>query len=100
MTGKRMLPDNRFVECLRNSRDTLLWLKNNQPVDLADVPAYHWHNIEKLEEIGVVFLRNNQSVELRHQRLRKIIESLCEPARGQSWTSGRVSALATQIGLV
>ena len=63
-----------LIQTLIKCKSTIRWLSEAGPVNLQDIPREHEQKIQELDKLAIVFKRNNRTVELRRQRLRRVLE--------------------------
>lgn len=94
-----ILPDNKFLELLRDCSDTLKWLQGVEPISLKEIPNGHMENVKRLEKVGIVFMRNRVTAQLRRQRLRRITDQVFASVPDLSKLGMSKSDYARKLGL-
>ncbi len=67
--------DHRILDVLASCGTTIDWLKGMGPIAVEQIPQEHFENIKVLENLAIVIKRNNRTLEIASQRLRRVLES-------------------------
>lgn len=64
---------NKLFEVIRNCYEFLSWLHSEEKVTLKELPEKFKSDCKKMQDLGIVYRRNNMSLGIRFQRLRQLI---------------------------
>lgn len=67
--------EHRIFDVLDSCKLTLDWIDAVHPIALGVIPPEHLENVKILEKLGIVFRRNNKTLEVAKQRLRRVLEA-------------------------
>ncbi len=65
---------NKIFDVIRNCHVFLTWLHGEDGVAIKEMPTEYKDDCKKLQDLGIVYKRNNRTLGIRWQRLRKLIE--------------------------
>ena len=64
---------NKIFEVIRNNHEFLSWLNNEESPDIKEMPEEYKADCKQLQNLGIVYKRNNRSLGIKWQRLRQLI---------------------------
>ncbi|HMP53567.1 MAG TPA: hypothetical protein PKD05_18605 [Candidatus Melainabacteria bacterium] len=65
---------NKLFGVISESHEFLSWLHNEEDPAIKEMPEEFKESFKQLDKLGIVYKRNNRSLGIRWQRLRKLIE--------------------------
>lgn len=64
---------NKIFEVIRNNHAFLSWLNSEESPDIKEMPEEYKADCKQLQNLGIVYKRNNRSLGIKWQRLRQLI---------------------------
>lgn len=64
---------NKIFDVIRNCYEFLSWLHANESATIKELPVEYKADCKKMQDLGIVYRRNNLSLGIRFQRLRQLI---------------------------
>ena len=65
---------NKLLDVIRESHRFLLWIHEKEDPEIKALPEEFKDDFKQLDKLGIVYKRNNRSLGIRWQRLRRLIE--------------------------
>ena len=64
---------NKIFGVIRGCHDFLTWLSDEEGASIKEMPEEYKSDCKQLQNLGIVYTRNNRSLGIRWQRLRQLI---------------------------
>lgn len=64
---------NKLFDVIRNCYEFLSWLHAEDSVTIKELPEEYKTDCKKMQDLGIVYRRNNSMLGIRFQRLRQLI---------------------------
>lgn len=64
----------KLLAVIQDCHEALEWLHGSEGTNLKEAPDEYVADLKQLDKLGIVYKRNNRSLGIRWQRLRKLAE--------------------------
>ena len=64
---------NKIFDVIRSNHEFLSWLNSEESPDIKEMPDEYKADCKQLQNLGIVYKRNNRSLGIKWQRLRQLI---------------------------